>query len=76
MGRYASSAVLYSDTLSWRRGSLRSSKRGMMEDQLNENLAWLFLKTEEEIIAEAEVAALYAMFRGEDPRPEGTVNNR
>ena len=41
-----------------------------MEDQLFEVLSWLFEKTDEEILAEAEVAALYSMLRGEDPRPE------
>ena len=41
-----------------------------MEDQLFEMLAWLFVKTEEEILVEAEVAALYSMLHGEDPRPE------
>ena len=46
-----------------------------MEDKLTEMLAWLFVKTEEEILAEAEVAALYSMLHGEDPRPERAGNN-
>jgi hypothetical protein len=50
----------------------RSPKKGeIMEDQLVEMLAWLFVKTEEEILAEEEVAALFTMLFAEDPRPEG-----
>ena len=45
-----------------------------MDDQLTEMLAWLFTKTEEEILAEAEVAALYSMLLVEDPRPERAGN--
>lgn len=41
-----------------------------MEDPMVEMFAWLFVKTEEEIMAEAEVAALHSMFLAEDPRPE------
>ena len=41
-----------------------------MEDPLVEMFAWLFAKTEEEIMEEAEVAALHSMFLVEDPRPE------
>ena len=41
-----------------------------MEDPVVEMLAWLFIKTEEEIQAEAEVAALHSMLLAEDPRPE------
>ncbi len=41
-----------------------------MEDPLVETLAWLFVKSEEEILREAEVAALTSMFLVEDPRPE------
>jgi hypothetical protein len=41
-----------------------------MDDQLVEMLAWLFVKTEEEILIEAEVAALHSMLLVEDPRPE------
>ena len=46
-----------------------------MEDQLVEMLAWLFTKTEEEILAEVEVAALYSMLLGEDPRAERAGKN-
>jgi hypothetical protein len=45
-----------------------------MEDPMVEMFAWLFVKTEEEIMAEAEVAVLDSMFLAEDPRPERTVN--
>jgi hypothetical protein len=45
-----------------------------MEDPMVEMFAWLFVKTEEEIIAEAEVAALHSMFLVEDPRPERPAN--
>lgn len=41
-----------------------------MEDPLVEMLSWLFVKTEEEIMVEAEVAALHSMFLAEDTRPE------
>jgi hypothetical protein len=41
-----------------------------MEDPLVEMLAWLLVKTEEEVVAEAEVAALHSMLLAEDPRPE------
>jgi hypothetical protein len=41
-----------------------------MEDPVIEMLAWLFVKTEEEIQAEAEVAVLHSMLRAEDPRPD------
>ena len=41
-----------------------------MEDPLVEMFAWLFVKTEEEIMEEAEVAALRSMLLAEDPRPE------
>jgi len=54
---------------------LAAAKRGTMEDRLVEMLAWLFVKTEEEILAEAEVAALYSMLHGEDTRPEHAGNN-
>jgi hypothetical protein len=50
-------------------------KRGRMEDSLVELLAWIFVKTEEEILAEAEVAALRSMLLAEDPRPEHAGNN-
>jgi hypothetical protein len=41
-----------------------------MEDTVVEMLSWLFVKTEDEILAEAEVAALHSMFLAVDPRPE------
>lgn len=41
-----------------------------MEDSLVEMLTWLLVKTEEEIVAEAEVAVLHSMLVAEDPRPE------
>jgi hypothetical protein len=47
-------------------------KKGYMDESLVESLAWLFVKTEEEIVAEAEVAALHSMLLSEDPRPERT----
>jgi hypothetical protein len=50
-------------------------KRGRMEDSLVELLAWIFVKTEEEILVEAEVAALRSMLLAEDPRPERAGNN-
>jgi hypothetical protein len=40
-----------------------------MEDSVVEMLAWLFEKTEEEIVAEVEVEALYSMLFADDPRP-------
>jgi hypothetical protein len=45
-----------------------------MEDSILETLAWLFVKPAEEIIAEAEVAALRSMFLAEDSRTEQGVN--
>jgi len=45
-----------------------------MEDSLFEDLAWLFEKTDEEIVAEAEIAALHSMFLAEDPRTELSGN--
>jgi len=41
-----------------------------MDDNMLEVLSWLFVKTEDEILAEEEVAALYSMLFAEDPRPE------
>jgi hypothetical protein len=41
-----------------------------MEDPLVEMFAWLFVKTEEEILADVEVAVLRSMLLAEDPRPE------
>ena len=47
-----------------------------MKDSFVEMLEWLFVKTEEEIVAEAEISALHSMFLAEDPRPERAGNNR
>jgi hypothetical protein len=41
-----------------------------MEDTVVEMLNWLFVKTDEEILLDAEVAALYSMLIPKDPRPE------
>jgi hypothetical protein len=46
-----------------------------MDNSLVDSLAWLFVKTDEEILAEAEVAALHSMFLAEDTRPERACNN-
>jgi hypothetical protein len=46
-----------------------------MQDSVIEMLAWLFVKTDDEILAEAEVAALHSMFLAEDPRPERASSN-
>jgi hypothetical protein len=46
-----------------------------MKDSLVEMLEWLFVKTEEEIAADAEIAALHSLFLAEDPRPERAENN-
>jgi hypothetical protein len=46
-----------------------------MQDSVVEMLAWLFVKTEDEILVEAEVAALHSMFLAEDPRPERASSN-
>ena len=46
-----------------------------MQDSLVEMFAWLLVKTEEEIVAEAEVAALHSMLLAEDPRPERASNH-
>lgn len=54
---------------------MTQSQRGRMEDSLVEMLAWLFVKSEEEILVEAEVAALRSMLLAEDPRPESAGNN-
>ena len=45
-----------------------------MEDPLVEMLAWLFVKSEDEIRIEAEVEALHSIFLAEDPRPERNGN--
>jgi hypothetical protein len=44
-----------------------------MEDTVVEMLNWIFEKTEEEILVDAEVAALYSMLIPRDPRPETHV---
>ncbi len=41
-----------------------------MKEPLVEMLAWLFSKTEEELIVEAEIAAITSMYLAEDPRPD------
>ena len=46
-----------------------------MEDPMVEMFAWLFVKTEDEIMAEAEVAALDSMFLLEDPRSASSGYN-
>ena len=46
-----------------------------MDDPIVESLAWLFVKTDEEILDEAEVAALHSMFLAEDTRSEKAGNN-
>ena len=43
-----------------------------MEEPLVEMLNWLFVKTDEEVLVEAEVAALHSMLLAEDPRSEHT----
>lgn len=45
-------------------------KRRSMDDSLVDSLSWLFVKTDEEILAEAEIAALHSMLLAEDTRPE------
>jgi len=46
-----------------------------MEDPVVETLAWLFVKTDEEFLEEAEIAALYSMLIAPDPRPERASTN-
>lgn len=46
-----------------------------MEHSLAEMIVWLFVKTEEEILAEAEVTALHSIFLLEDPRPARAGQN-
>ena len=46
------------------------NKRGHTDDSLVDSLAWLFIKTDEEILAEAEIAVLHSMLLAEDSRPE------
>jgi hypothetical protein len=48
----------------------QSGTGGRMEDTVIDMLAWLLEKTEEDIVAEVEVATLNSMFLVEDPRPE------
>jgi len=43
---------------------------GKAEDTVIEMLAWLFVKTDEEILDEAEIAFLNSMFIAEDPRTD------
>jgi hypothetical protein len=50
-------------------------KRGKMEDPVVEMLAWLFVKTDEELAEEAELSVLYSMLVAPDPRPERTSTN-
>jgi hypothetical protein len=50
-------------------------KGGRMEDPIVEMLAWLLVKPEEEILAEAEVAILRSLYIAEDPRPERAGSN-
>lgn len=46
-----------------------------MEDPVVEMLAWLFVKTDDEIRAEVEIAALHSMLLAEDPRADRSCNN-
>ena len=46
------------------------SEKDRMEDSDLEMLAWLFIMTDEEILEEAEIAALNSMFFADDPRAE------
>ena len=55
-------------------GGPRYRKGDGLEDPLVEIFAWLFVKTDEEILAEAEVAALHSMFLAVDTRPERADN--
>jgi hypothetical protein len=52
------------------RRSGHSFEERKMEDPVIEMLEWLFTKTEEEVIIEAEIAVLYSIFLHEDTRPE------
>jgi len=45
-------------------------ENGKADDPALEALAWLFVKTDEEILEEAEVAFLNSMFHAQDPRTE------
>jgi hypothetical protein len=46
-----------------------------VDDPIVEILAWLFVKTDEEILVEAEVSTLHSMFMAEDTRPERAEHN-
>lgn len=46
-----------------------------MEDTVVEMLNWLLVKTDEDILLDAEVAALYSMLIPRDPRPERVSSN-
>ena len=46
-----------------------------MEDTAVEMLNWLLVKTDEDILVDAEVAALYSMLIPRDPRPEPVSSN-
>lgn len=67
--------MLYPRIVLWRAQYATSREEGRMKDSLVEMLEWLFVKTEEEIVAEAEIATLNSMFFAEDPRPERAGNN-
>jgi hypothetical protein len=49
---------------------MAAGENGKWEDPALEMLAWLFIKTDEEILDEAEVALLNSMFNAQDPRTE------
>lgn len=47
-----------------------------MEDTVVvEMLKWLLVKTDEDILVDAEVAALYSMLVPRDPRPDPVSSN-
>ena len=46
-----------------------------MEDTVIEMLNWIFVKTDEDILVDAEVAVLYSMLIPRDPRPEQIEHN-
>ena len=45
-------------------------ENGRVEESELEMLEWLFIKTDEEILEEAEIAFLNSMILAEDPRTE------
>ena len=47
---------------------MASSDESKAEDKVLEMLTWLFVKTDEEILNEVEIAFLNSMFVAEDPR--------